>query len=386
MQRRDFIRYALSSSFLLGLSPKLWANSQSYQSDKRESFLVSARGDAKSGCYFSSLSAQGDGRFQLRSAASDFRGHGGSQHPLQRHLAVLYARRHGQMGAVLNLKTGQIEQRFHARRGHYFYGHGCFSADGRWLYTTEFDQRRQQGIIAIRDSSNFQQVGQFAAYGIEPHDMRLMPDGRNLVIANGGLLTRLDDDADNGRAKLNLATMRSTLSYIDSITGELNSEYTLSEQQASLRHLDLAPDGTVAVALQVQREGMGHQNLVPLVVVHRPGSNELQAIDSQPMLMSAMKDYVGNVVIHPTERSLALSSPRGNLVGLWHLDTGAYMGYHRMNDVCGLTLSADQRWFIASNSFGEMRFLNTQTLIEDTSLRISQQGLRWDNHLFTAII
>lgn len=384
MDRRAFIRYGLSSTFLLGLSAELWAKAQNGQ--KRESFLVSARGDRQTGCYFSSLRQDEKGNIHLRSAATDFRGHGGSQHPTNKHLAVLYARRHGNMGVVLNLKTGIIENRFYARRHHYFYGHGCFSEDGKWLYTTEFDQQRQQGIIGVRDGYNFQQVGQFSAYGIEPHDLRMMPDGRTLVIANGGLLTKLDDDADTGRAKLNLTTMRSTLSYIDRFTGELLSEYTLSEQQASLRHLDVAPDGTVAVALQVQREGMKHNRLVPLLVIHRPNNNNLEPIDSQPLLMQAMKDYVGNLVIHPTHRTVALTSPRGNMVGLWHMDRGEYQGFHRMNDVCGLTLSADQKHFIASNSYGELRFLDSQTLTEEKHKRICHPQLRWDNHLFTAVI
>ena len=99
-----------------------------------------------------------------------------------------------------------------AAAGRHFYGHGTFSADGKWLYTTENDYDRARGVIGVWDAENgFRRAGAFSSGGIGPHDMRLMPDGRHLVVANGGIETH----PDSGRAKLNLPTMRPNISFLD---------------------------------------------------------------------------------------------------------------------------------------------------------------------------
>ena len=43
-----------------------------------------------------------------------------------------------------------------------------------------------------------------------PHEIRLLPQGDTLVVANGGIETH----PDSGRSKLNLPTMRPNLAYI----------------------------------------------------------------------------------------------------------------------------------------------------------------------------
>lgn len=381
LSRRKLLKHSLTSAFLLGASPSLWAKFQDPTSQQVREFWVSARGEAKSGCYFSSLTPQQ----HLQSAATHFRGHGGSQHPLRPTSAVMYARRHGTQAVEMNLTNGRIEAKFNALPNRYFFGHGTFSADGKVLFTTEFDQRTRQGVIGIRDALTYRQLGEYPAYGIEPHDLRLMPDGRTLVVANGGLMTKLTDDSDAARGKLNLDSMVTTLSYIDSHNGVLLDEFRLPEPKASIRHLDIAPDGTVVIAMQVQREAMHDQRIVPLGAVHSPGKTP-KLIHTPELLIASMKDYVGNVVVHPETRVAGFTSPRGDLVGFWHIDTGEYQGFHRLNDVCGITVSHDQNWFIITNSFGELRHLNAHTLKEDTSKRFINRELQWDNHLFTATI
>src|SRR3546814_16205164 len=76
----------------------------------------------------------------------------------------------------------------------------------------------------------------------------MLPDGHTLAVCNGGIRTH----PDFPRAKLNLATMRPSLAYIDRHKGRLIAEARWPDDRhpLSIRHLDVAPDGTVAFGMQ----------------------------------------------------------------------------------------------------------------------------------------
>ena len=82
---------------------------------------------------------------------------------------------------------------FATKPDRHFFGHGVFSADGKLLYTTENDYDGARGVIGVRDATDgYQQIGEFPAHGMEPHDIQLLADGRTMVIANGGIRTHPD--------------------------------------------------------------------------------------------------------------------------------------------------------------------------------------------------
>ncbi|HER35553.1 MAG: DUF1513 domain-containing protein [Halothiobacillaceae bacterium] len=346
------------------------------------------------------LAAQGgDGQFALsgshgdtlRSVASGFRGHDLAQHPRRRQSVLMFARRPGTECIEADFVDWQPVKRFSAPPGHSFAGHGCFSRDGRRLFTSEIVNADGQGRVGIYDADSYQRLGEMPTGGIGPHDLALMPDGRTLVIANGGILTgsRTDGPAAGidfpvapGREKLNLDQMDSSLVYLDIDSGEITETVRLAEPKASIRHLDVADDGTVAVATQLQREAMDHDRLVPLAAIHRRGE-AFQPLGEPEAVIAAMNDYLGSVTISQVSRLVGVTSPRGNLAGFWHLDSGAFAGHYRLQDVCGLAVSADHERFVLSNSFGDMRELDARTLAEDTDARRRFEQAHWDNHLIT---
>lgn len=309
-----------------------------------------------------------------------FRGHGASQNPTEPHKVVLFARRPGTEGVEVDLRTGAILQRFKAQSGRHFFGHGTFSHDGQKLYTTESNLETDQGVIGIRDAKTFEWLGEFASHGIGPHDIHLMPDQQTLVVANGGILTR----PETGRKKLNLETMSPSLTYLNAQTGKLVEQVSISEKKASIRHLAVAKDGTVAIAMQLQREAMNHQQAVPLAAIHRQGQaiTLLQAPDN---LWFALQDYLGSVAISEASGTVGFTSPHGNLAAFWSLESAqlpsSFKGYFALNDVCGLTTTQDDNAFILSNSFGELRYLQADNL-QETLHKRQKMNIAWDNHLF----
>ena len=60
----------------------------------------------------------------------------------------------------------------------------------------------------MRDATDdYRQVGELPAHGVGPHEVVLMPDGKTLAVANGGIRTHPDRD----RVPLNLDSMQPSL-------------------------------------------------------------------------------------------------------------------------------------------------------------------------------
>ncbi len=310
-----------------------------------------------------------------------FRGHGLCQNPMKPEQVIMFSRRPGMQGIRINTLTGKQDAIFNSAANRNMQGHGCFSADGKLLYCVESETSTGMGKITIRDGETLMQIGEFDSHGIGPHEMAIMPDQTTLVIANGGLLTY----PDSGRKVLNHSTMRSTLSYVDIRSGELISEHQVPETKASIRHLDVAEDGTVAMALQVQRKAMNNDELRPLAATHKQG-REIELLEAPEALMVKLNDYMGSVKIHNPSRTVAFTSPRGDLVMFWHLDDLKLQGYHGFHDVCGLAISQDNKHFVLSNSAGKIRQINAYKLEENISKRLTFPTKNWDNHMLSVSI
>ncbi len=311
-------------------------------------------------------------------ALSGFRGHGLCQNPVNKNQVVMMARRPGTCGLVLNAHNGNIEHTFQCSQFNHMQGHSVFSHDGRFLYCTESNFKTGIGKITVRETKKFTLVNEFDSHGIGPHELAMMPDGNTIVVANGGLHTH----PDSGRTVLNLESMRPTLSYLNRENGSLISEHTLQNSKASIRHLDVAQDGTVVMALQVQRSAMNSDELVPLAAIHKPGK-ELQTLTAPKALIEKLNDYMGSVKINEHTRIAAFTSPRGDMAVFWNIDSFELQGYHAFHDVCGLTVSADKQFFVLSNSAGKIRQINARTLKEDKSKRMNFPDKSWDNHMLS---
>ncbi|MEM7152186.1 MAG: DUF1513 domain-containing protein [Myxococcota bacterium] len=333
---------------------------------------VSAQGDSDE-TYGLVIAEPGGSSTTVRSG---FRGHAMAHHPSDGSRVVMFGRRPGQFGIVVDIDRARVVQRFECTPHRRFAGHGCFDADGTRLLTVEADIETGAGIVAVRDAATLEVVREIETHGIGPHEIVLMPDGRTLAVANGGILTRPETGAD----KLNLDTMRSTLVYLDLDSGQVLDEQGVLEPKASLRHLAVADDGTVVVVMQIQREALEDDEPRPLIAVHHPGQS-LEPFTDGLELSTAMQDYAASVAVDDHARIAAVPSPRGNLVGFWHIDTGAWVGQHAFDDVSGVTVSAEHGCFVLSGSGGQVRLIDTETLAEATAARERFSDVRWDNHL-----
>lgn len=269
-----------------------------------------------------------------------------------------------------------------AAAGRHFYGHAAFSPDGRLLYATENDYDAETGdaetgVIGVYDlKDNGTRLGEFASHGTGPHELRLMPDGVTLAVANGGIATH----PDMPRLKLNIDSMAPSLVFIDRRTGSLTGQAVMPPEwhQLSIRHLSIAPDGLVAVGMQFEGARMEQP---PLVALARPGDTDLTPLPLPDAELARMKGYCGSVAFDVAGHYLAATSPRGGMAVLFDAVTRRYATTVRLADCCGAAAAGTPGRFVLTSGTGAVREIDAQSNdIHETG----QGGGAFDNHL-TAI-
>lgn len=288
------------------------------------------------------------------------RGHAAAAHPT-RPEAVAFARRPGTYAIVLDCRNGLEKAQLTAPNGRHFYGHGTFAADGGLLFTTENDYENARGVVGMWDAKKgYKRLGEFLSGGIGPHDVKLMPDGSSLVVANGGIETH----PETGRSKLNLHSMRSNLSYL-TLDGEINAQVELASehQRNSIRHLAVSKTGDVAFAMQWQ--GDLTEDL-PLLGVHNLHNRHLKLHDEASV--RAMQGYLGSIAFNSNSDQIAVTSPRSGVMQVFGL-TGLSRSFD-ITDVCGVAASQDG--FFSTSGTGFTR---------SPEFGKTKHHLAWDNHL-----
>ncbi|PDT41783.1 MULTISPECIES: DUF1513 domain-containing protein [Sinorhizobium] len=287
------------------------------------------------------------------------RAHGMAFSPATRR-AVAFARRPGTYAMILATDGTAEPVVISAAEGRHFFGHGCFSADGRLLYATENDFSANRGMIGVYDGTRgFIRTGEFPTYGIGPHDMMLTADGRTLAIANGGIETH----PDFGRTKLNLDHMEPSLALVDTATGALIEKHGLPPElkQLSTRHVDIGADGRIWFACQYE----GARDDLPPLVGHFKKGEELSFIPLPERTTAALANYVGAIAINRREDLVALTSPKGNVAVTLDAKTGAVLKEERVVDAAGV--AAARPGFAVSSYDGRFKG--------------QKSAVAWDQHI-----
>ncbi|MTH96906.1 DUF1513 domain-containing protein [Roseibium sp. RKSG952] len=315
-----------------------------------------------------------DAGFELAKVALPDRGHGLAVSPDRRKI-MAFARRPGTFALLIDPFENRAPQLIASEPGRHFYGHGCFSPDGRLVYAVENDFEAARGVVGVYDVSGLEvrRLGELDTNGIGPHDILLDRDSRTLVIANGGIETH----PGRPREKLNLDTMTPSVVFIDRKTGDLKASHALPAElhQLSLRHM--AQDGAGRIWVGGQYEGALTET-PPLVT--RLGRDDAPKLFEVPgRLKSALNNYIGSVVASSDGDVIATSAPRGNRVLFWRADDGAFLGAQSVTDGCGVA-PLDRKAFLISDGTGGMSYLPGV----DGPLEVLARpaGVAWDNHLF----
>lgn len=300
------------------------------------------------------------------------RGHGFAVHPSTGRV-VVFARRPGAWALVLDPATGAVLRRLSATAGRHFYGHGAFSPDGAFLYTSENRFEDGRGIIGVWDvAMDWRRTHEWSSHGVGPHELRVLGAGEGLAVANGGIRTH----PDTGRAKLNLDTMVSSLVVLGTADGQPVYSASFSERlrRLSIRHLDIDRDSRIVVAMQ--HEG-SRRDRVPLVAFERDAG--LVPAYAPAEVSRRMRQYAGSVSFDASGRYVAVSHPREGIVSLWTSRSARWLALTELMDTCGISRGVGVGEFIATGAGG--RIVRIDAREGRSTVLARSDGSHWDNHL-----
>jgi len=336
----------------------------------REGTLLSAFEDARGDQYIGGVSLRTDRIFGAR---IPMRAHGCAIDPLDPQRVLFFARRPGTQAFELRRDSMQVRSIFETPKGRHLAGHGVFSRDGSLVYTPEHDYENERGVLAVRDARNFRIINEIDTHGIDPHEVAWLPDGRSLLVANGGIMTH----PRSFRRKLNIPTMDPSLCVIDAANGDCKEQWRLQDHLLSIRHLSVAHNGVTAVGLQYE----GNPEDAPGIVArYAPGAG-LSLLPAPANERRQFHGYVASVAISNEQQLIAAACPYGRGVACWSGES--YLGFVAAAENYGLSRLADGT-IVASQRDG------TAYEIEKTPLRSqflqldSEFPLRWDDHWVAA--
>jgi hypothetical protein len=260
---------------------------------------------------------------------------------------VVFARQPGTFAVVFDPAGQAAPITLTSPEGRHFYGHGVFSPDGKLLYATESDFEAAQGVIGVYDATgDYKRIAEFPTYGTGPHELLLMPDGKTLVIANGGIETH----PDFGKAELNLETMDPSVAFVDAASGALIGQLRLEAglHQLSIRHMAIDIRGRVWFGCQYK----GAPSASPQLVGYATRDGEIQLVELPPDTLRDLRNYVGSVAVSADGETVAISSPEGNLLVAIDVAGGKPVLVETLRSGCGL--AADNSGFVATSGLGDM--------------------------------
>jgi len=368
INRRDFLKFATIASVIQ--PALLLANSSNSSIAGNISNVLSCYDNPQGEHFFALYNWQ---KGKLKSFSLEERGHGICLSPNKQSCAA-FARRPGTHIWIIDTEEPYIRHKINSPSHRHFYGHGVYELSGRYLFASENNVENGDGYIAVFDChNNYQRINEFKSYGIGPHEIQFLSDGKTLVVANGGIQTH----PDLGRSKLNIPTMQPNLAYIDTTTGKLIDKYMPPEKwhKLSIRHIAVSPQDTVSIAMQYQ----GAKNHRPALLAMHSGQSQLQLIKAPEKIQKKMKNYCGSICYDQSGEYFAMSSPRGDLVTLWDKN-GQYLHHLDAKDGCGLAPGNSKGEILLSTGRGELiqhfASKNKTFIHENQSI-----NTRWDNHM-----
>jgi hypothetical protein len=286
--------------------------------------------------------------------------------------AVVFARRPGSFALAFDVHGRREPVLFTTPSNRHFYGHGVFSRDGRLLYATEHDNETRQGLIGVYNATaGYKRIGELPTYGIGPHEVILLKDGKTFAVANGGIETHIE----TGREKLNVDTMMPSLAFIDSESGALLAQHKQSPDlhKLSIRHIAADAHGAVWFGGQWEGDAGDTPELVGCAAIDKP----LRIIEPDTPRGAELAGYIGAVAIDGTGRVLAASAPRAGRIIYVDTESGAIVGETQLVDGCGIT-GLSKSAFALSSGMGVVQSEEPDHTHLTTA---SFPGRAFDNHL-----
>lgn len=173
--------------------------------------------------------------------------HGILLHPKNENTVICFPK-FGLVANEVNLQENKSIKDINCIENREFYGHGVFSKNGDTVMSTEVNTKTGEGLLVVRDGVSYKEMGQIKTYGIGPHDCRLLPDGKTVIIANSGnyILPPIANQVEPRSVRV---IENSCLSWVDLSSGKLLDKKEIPSPMLSVGHFEVSGQYVVAITL-----------------------------------------------------------------------------------------------------------------------------------------
>jgi uncharacterized protein len=277
--------------------------------------------------------------------------------------ALVMARRPGEFLLRMDTQRNRALQWHRMELDRYLGGHAVLAADGTRFFTTETDAEDGRGLVVERDLHSLEALREFPSGGIGPHALLVETDG-TLLVANGGILNL----PETGRRKLNLDHLDPNLSRIDPRSGTVLAQYRLPDPMLSLRHLAVAPDGSIGIALQAEHATKEERHNAPALALLQGDTLRAVNWDSAAHIPAGWDGYAGDIGF--ADGHFQVSAPHAGWLVAW--TPQGQMAAPRALEGAGPLAVKDGKW-VAGGEHAVLQFAG------QTPQTYALTG-SWDNH------
>lgn len=263
-----------------------------------------------------------------------FLGHGISFHSTDRFRAAVFEKK-GPGACLVDLAARQVVRPIVSPAERRFYGHGAYSADGCLLYAAEsLIDKDFAGVLSVRDAESLRELGTVPTFGCSPHDCILIDEGKTLVVSNGGGPLEGGDPP--------------CVCYIDITSGKLLDKVVLDSPLFNTGHIALSTRGDLAI-ISAPREGLPSPNEQLGALSIRPLGEDVLTVKKPGSVVQRMRGETLSLSIVEAAQLVIATNPFGNLVSMWNLRDGTYVGKIDLEGPRGVCQSLDKDWFLISH-------------------------------------
>ena len=287
-------------------------------------------------------------------------------HPKEKHRILCVSQKPGTQSCEVDLKTRKVSKVFNSSKDVFFIGHASFSKDGEWVYFTEA-QYGSAGFISRRKAGTYEIDKVYDSGGLEPHQLELAQDGQMLIVSNAGVKSKA-----HSMTPEDPANVKASLSFLDSKTGKVLSAQHDFEAQMSPRHLAIGERGQVFIGLR--RFVKKDKEQMPLVMFE---SEKIQTFSAPDSVIQKMKSWLQSLAYSKSTGVLGASAPDGNCVTFWDTKNRKFIKAIDHLKVDGLTITPDEKYFVATAHTGSMIFIDAKSLEKIPGPWDQVSGLNW---------
>jgi hypothetical protein len=119
----------------------------------------------------------------IQDIALSFFGHTVSQNPAHPSQLVTFEK-WGKRAALVDARGSRVLASAEPMEGNIFFGHAVYTQDGSLLINTEEVDKGDGGQIVYRDPLTLKVIRSISSFGMRPHEINLLPDGKTLLVVN----------------------------------------------------------------------------------------------------------------------------------------------------------------------------------------------------------